>query len=158
MEPIPPTGFFTEMPPNTKPLSCLTRKAAPGILSEPGLPGHHRKEAYEGPTARHAVGPFYFPTGCVGIISRVGGECKEYRYRQAVISSKTGWRWAKARLVWGQDGLCSQRYKTQSTCITRRQASQAASIRKRKAIRRKQSSSLRFHSSTIDCMISGARL
>jgi hypothetical protein len=40
---------------------CLTRKAAPSIISEPNLPGSSRKGMYEGPTAPHAVSPFYFP-------------------------------------------------------------------------------------------------
>jgi hypothetical protein len=43
---------------------------------EPGPPGQCRKVPYEGPNVPYAVGPFYFPTGCVGIISRVGGERK----------------------------------------------------------------------------------
>jgi hypothetical protein len=52
-------------------------------ISEPGLPGRSRKGAYEGPTTRNVVGPFYFPSTLavlrdMGIISRVGGEGKEY--------------------------------------------------------------------------------
>ena len=68
--------IYTETPSNTKAAPCLTQKAARGILSEPGLPGHGRKVAYEGPTTWNVVGPFFFSYWDVGIISRVDGERK----------------------------------------------------------------------------------
>jgi hypothetical protein len=56
-------------PPNTKPLPCLTQKAALGILSEPGLPGLSRKGHNEGPTAPGTRSvPFLFPPQALSVV------------------------------------------------------------------------------------------
>jgi hypothetical protein len=75
--------------PNHKAAPCLTQKAAPGILSEPGLPGHHRKVAYEGPTARDAVGPFFFPTGTWVLYHVWGESARLYDYYSKSIDERS---------------------------------------------------------------------